>query len=369
MSKTRFDFVEEMVDSVFSEVFEVFFSEDKRRYKIHYRRHEDPVDPTDPCIIFHFDEDLSNLYVDKLRKRIKDDPRSGEAILNLIDKLAKLIPECKTISVRDDLNMYKCSYDFKLATITILLTGISWYNERGYLQASYMDDTEYNRKIINMTVKDALKKLLTSLENKGRFPDLMKHKKELEELLHLGSKNTMALRLSDYIRILYAALIPYSEDRNECNTHTRHQSQLSTYIINAFGHLLQYNEFLVKRVNIPPFIEPDTMTASNFEGGKVVPREEGGEWQVYDGSQFSAVSAAEPVCTQQQQQQQQQFGSLLQKTMEDPEAMMGPYGGAIKSRKPKRRMNRRTNRRTKRRTTRRTKRSYVRRGHSKGAKK
>ena len=269
--------------------------------------------------------------------------------------------------------MYKCSYDFKLATITILFTGISWYNERGYLQASYMDDTEYNRKIINMTVKDALTKLLTPPENRGHFSDLMQHKKELEKLLHLDSKNTMALRLSDYIRILYAALIPYSEDRNECNTHTRHQSQLSAYIINAFGRLLQYNDIrLVKRVNIPPFIAPDTMTASNFEGGNDHNRGEGGTWQVYDGSQYSAVSAAEPVCSQ-QQQQQQSFGSLLQRTMEGPAAMTGSYGGAIKSRKPTRRTNRRTRRRTRRRTNRRTsrknKRNYVRRTTSNGVKK
>jgi hypothetical protein len=59
----------------------------------------------------------------------------------------------------------------------------------------------------------------------------------------------------------------------------------------------------------------------------------------------------------------------LQRTMEGPEAMMGPYGGAIKSRKPTRRTNRRTRRRTNRRTSRKNKRNYVRRTTSNGVKK
>ncbi len=438
MSKTRFDFVEEKVNSLFSNVFEVYYSPDKRSYKIEYRPYEDPVDPSDPCLIFHFNEDLSNLYIDKIRKRIKDHPSSGSAFLELIDKLANLIPECKTISViTDNLNVYKCSYAMKFATISILLNGISWYNHMGYRQASFMDDTEYNREIINMTVKAAYGKLLLISKSIGSFPDLMNHMIELNKLLHFDHRETMKLTLSAYIRSIYIALTQYSEDSNECNTFTTRQSQLSVYIINAFGHLLQYNnKRLVKRVNNPPpFIAPpgcrhihpvatakadadpisgsssnsilrddtymaryaakeelatptqgvsegeetsnsspdesnwtnampSTMTASNFERGNHHNLGEGGGWQqVYDGSQFSAVSAANPVCPQ--QQQQQQFGSLLQKPMEGPEAMMGSYGGAIKSRKPKRRMNRRT----KRRTTRRAKRSYVHRGHSKGAKK
>jgi hypothetical protein len=415
MSKRRVDVVEEMVHTLFGEVFEVFFSEDKRKYKIQYRPHEDPVDPTDPCITFHFNEDLSNLYIDNLRKRIKDDPRSGQAILQLIDKLAESIPECKTISVEDKLNMYKCSYAFNLATITILVNGISWYNHMGYRQASYDADKAYNNEIRNMTVKAALTKLLTCPENKGRFPELTKYKTELEKALELDPQLTRESTLTNYIRAIYTEIASYSDDENKCNAFKRHHSQLFAYIINAFGHLLQYDGLLlIKQVNHedeaaaeahnnpPPSsiagrcrysrpvataaadAEPITGSSSPSvlgddkymaryaakECGNDHNRGEGGTWQVYDGSQYSAVSAAEPVCSQ---QQQQSFGSLLQRTMEGPEAMMGSYGGAIKSRKPTRRTNRRTRRRTSRRTNRRTsrknKRNYVRRTTSNGVKK
>ena len=467
MSENRFDFVKKMVNLEFGGAF-VVSTENNRNYTINIREGEDPVDSKDPCIIFHFSEDLSDLYIDYLRKRIKDDVRFTEVILRMIDELAKLIPECKTISAEDNLNVYKCSYAFNQATITIFVNGISWYNHMGYRQASYDADTAYNKEIRNITVRAALKKILKSPENNERFPDLINYKTELERSLKLDPQLTNESRLKNYIRTIYTKLAPYSDDKNICKAVERHNTQLFAYIINAFGHLLQYNGLLVKQVNneaqaaaeahnnpppssCPPRVQRDPVATAaddaeleegskgltaysipgslrgsggrslgaglrcgeqvrfgmrnacqhaqetfnqgirsdstldlvqNYldddvvvqyeaanEGGNDHNRGEGGTWQTYDGSQFNAVSAAEPVCSRQQQQQQQSFGSLLQRTMEGPEAMTGSYGGAIKSRKPTRRTNRRTRRRTNRRTNRRTsrknKRNYVRRVHSK----
>ena len=469
MSENRFDFVKKMVNLEFGCAFKVS-TENNRNYTINIMEGAGPVDSTDPrIIIFHFSEDLSNLYIDYLRRRIKDDVRLTEFILRMVDELAKLIPECKTISVEDNLNVYKCSYAFNHATITIFVNGISWYNHMGYRQASYDADTAYNNEIRkNMTVKAALTTILTSPETRGRFPELINYKTELERALNLDPKLTINSSLENYIRTIYTKLAPYSDDENKCNAFTRRNSQLFAYIINAFGHLLQYNGLLVKQVNneaqaaaeahnnpppssCPPRVQRDPVAtaaddaeleegskdltaysipgslrgsggrslgaglrcgeqvqfgmrnacqhaqetfnqrirsdstldlAQNYldddvvvqyeaanEGGNDHNRGEGGTWQAYDGSQFNAVSAAEPVCSRQQQQQQQSFGSLLQRTMEGPAAMTGSYGGAIKSRKPTRRTNRRTRRRTNRRTNRRTsrknKRNYVRRVHSK----
>jgi hypothetical protein len=394
MSENRFDFVKKMVNLEFGCAFKVF-TENNRNYTINIMEGPGPVDSTDSrIIIFHFSEDLSNLYIDYLRRRIKDDVRLTEFILRMVDELAKLIPECKTISVEDNLNVYKCSYAFNHATITIFVNGISWYNHMGYRQASYDADTAYNDEIRNMTVWAALTTILTSPETRGRFPELINYKTELERALNLDHKLTINSSLKNYISTIYTKLAPYSDDKDKCNAFKRRNSQLFAYIINAFGHLLQYNGLLVKQVNNDPppsssaasrcryshpvvraaaDAEPITGSSSEYmaryaakEGENDHNRGEGGTWQAYDGSQFSAVSAAEPVCSRQQQQQQQQsFGSLLQRTMEGPEAMTGSYGGAIKSRKPTRRTNRRTRRRTNRRTSRKNKRNYVRRVHSK----
>ena len=52
------------------------------------------------CLKFYFDPDFSNLYIGWLSKcGSANDLRSGTMLLNMVDALARLIPECKTISL------------------------------------------------------------------------------------------------------------------------------------------------------------------------------------------------------------------------------------------------------------------------------
>jgi hypothetical protein len=77
----------------------------------------------------------------------EEDLRSGTLLLNMVDALAGLIPECKTITLQDASTVSRCSYPINLADLTILLTGISWYNRLGYKQSSYESDKEYKEDI------------------------------------------------------------------------------------------------------------------------------------------------------------------------------------------------------------------------------
>jgi hypothetical protein len=183
-------------------------------------------------------------------------------LLNMVDALARLIPECKTISLEDASNVYRCSHHIDLASLTILLTGISWYNHLGYKQASYESDKEHNHRIRNMPISDAVTELLTSPD----YFNFITCKTQLDATFNLANNLTVA----EYVKILYEHIKPYPEDKciqsNECN------AKFASYVINSFRDLLRYsNDVLTKQVEhgkyVPSFINPSTMTAfsSGFE--------------------------------------------------------------------------------------------------------
>ena len=218
------------------------------------------------CLKFYFDPDLSNLYIVWLSKcGSANDLRSGTMLLNMVDALARLIPECKTITLEDASTVRRCSYEIDLASLTILLTGISWYNHLGYKQASYEIDKEHNHRIRNMRVSDAVSELLELLTSPDRV-NFITCKTQLDETFNLANNLTVA----EYVTFLYEHIKPYHEDKCECIQSNKHNAKLASYVINSFRDLLRYNnDVLTKQVEhskyVPSFINPSTITAFEFE--------------------------------------------------------------------------------------------------------
>jgi hypothetical protein len=221
------------------------------------------------CLIFYIERGLSILHIDVLSKcGPEHDLRSGTLLLNMVDALAGSIPECKIITLRDESTVRRCDHPIGLAELSILLTGISWYNRFGYKQPSYESDNLYNHRIRTMRISDAVTELLASYTDHPKF---VKYKQQLDAMLtQLVNADLTDLTVTEYIKILYDNIKPYPEDKYKCIPDTKHNAKLVAYVINAFGHLLRYdNDVLIKQVvhgkYIPQFINPSTMTAFEFE--------------------------------------------------------------------------------------------------------
>jgi hypothetical protein len=266
MSAERFKRVNQLVHTIFERKFYVAgpYGLRKIRYHIKYERND-----ADSCLIMDFEPDFSNLHIDSLAKcGPNHDLRSGTMLLNMVDALTRLIPECKTITLQDASTVRRCSYKIDLASLTILLTGISWYNRLGYKQRTYESDKEHNHRLGNMRINDAVTELLASSEFMEECPyysKFVKYKKELDTRLNLVNAN---LTVSEYIKNLYDDIKTYPE--YECIQSNKRNAKLVAYVINAFEYLLHYSrDALTKQVvhgkHIPPFINPSTMLEFEFE--------------------------------------------------------------------------------------------------------
>lgn len=272
MNATRFERVNQLVLAIFGPRFYVSDHHNKTRYHIKHERTDD-----ESCLIFFFDNDLSDLYIVSLAKcGPPHDLRSGTMLLNMIDALAGLIPECKTITLQDESTVRRCSYVLNLALLSIWLTGVSWYNRFGYKQQSYESDTHHNHSIRNMPISDAVPELLASPEFMGRYPKFMKYKPEIDAIFGRTCNQVLTcdlsdLTVSDYVAFMYDRINQSPE--YECFDPVKRNAKLVAYVINALGHLLEYcrqsRNMLVKDVvhgkYIPPFINPSTMHMFSFE--------------------------------------------------------------------------------------------------------
>jgi hypothetical protein len=277
MSAERFERVNQLVHTIFGPRFHIKMfdiPEDNTYYSYEIKY---PDKKKTSCLAFYFEDEFSHLHISWLSKcGPADDLRSGTLLLNMVDALAGLIPECKTMTLEDESTVRRCSYSIDLAELAILLTGISWYNQFGYKQQSYESDKEHNDRVINMPIGDAVPELLASPEIKKHYPKFLKYKQELDTRLKLG--NSSDLTVSKYVQILYDFIKPYPEYKDQCIERKERNVKLVTYVITAFGRLLTYNEIasgvrsvsvltkqVVHRKYIPPFINPSTMTAFEFE--------------------------------------------------------------------------------------------------------
>ena len=340
--------VNQLVHTIFGPKFhiEMFVDalEDKTNicYKIKY-----PDKKKTSCLDFYFDDEFSHLYISWLSKcGSADDLRSGTLLLNMVDALAGLIPECKTITLEDASTVSRCSYKINLAELTILLTGISWYNRFGYKQQSYESDKEHNHRVINMPISDAVTKLLPSPVLKQFYPKFEEYKQDLDTRLKIV--NSPDLTVSKYIKILYDFIKSYPEDKDQCVQHIELNARYVRYVINAFGILLTYDE-LATRGRFNSILTKQVVHRCG-ECDRVLRGDDLPPWKAEPkGAKYYTTRGEgeheELICHKCATEE----ASRSQKAM-SPRAMSAPGGGARKSRTTRRKPMRRTRRRPMRRT-------------------
>ena len=185
---------------------------------------------------------MSYLNIDQLNKcGPAHDLRSGTFLLQKVDELVREIPECKTIYLYDASTIYRCGWSINLARLEILKTGESWYNQRGYKQRAYEKETEENRKIVTMSHEDAARLLLETPDvSKTRFP-------EFKAKVDAKFPELKDLPLNEYIQKLYQHIKSYPEE-NRCSDEQNQYTEMVTFIITAFSHLIKYDSTLKKVV-------------------------------------------------------------------------------------------------------------------------
>jgi hypothetical protein len=180
------------------------------------------------CLYFKFKIDLSELHIYTLNKC---DGSGGSVLLKKVDDLVASIKECQVITLSDKSTITRCGRVINLAKLEILMTGNSWYNNRGYIQTNYPNDSSWNQKFIALPVSHAQEII-------GN-PDID------EDIAYLGSvipQLNSSLPLTVYIQILFGYIKSKSYPEDGCDFEQNSFIEIVENVIEAFGGLLQYNE-------------------------------------------------------------------------------------------------------------------------------
>lgn len=97
------------------------------------------------CVAFRLYPD--KIYIDLLEKC---GTTSGTELLNMIDTLAKRMPNIKYIGLQDASDIKICEQSISLYILKILTNGLSWYNSHGYFSEYKDSEISHNEAIINM---------------------------------------------------------------------------------------------------------------------------------------------------------------------------------------------------------------------------
>lgn len=74
---------------------------------------------------------------------------NGSELLEKVQLLAKAIPGIKRIDLADVSKRQICTIDIDLAILSILTTGVSWYNHHGYVSRDHQMNIRHNQDVIN----------------------------------------------------------------------------------------------------------------------------------------------------------------------------------------------------------------------------
>jgi hypothetical protein len=169
---------------------------------------------TQKCITFFVIDKV--LYLGELNQC---NDKSGTVNLNKIKEYGKYL---KSINIIDKIEFYDSSTIYgkkiSLSLLSILSTGMSWYNRFGFISKNFKQEEENNAKFLIMTFKDFLNECIPKiLENKLKYyqeelnneilelqqnlnKSLFKEKK-LEQLSKKKSERN-SLPLNDFIEII-----------------------------------------------------------------------------------------------------------------------------------------------------------------------
>jgi hypothetical protein len=155
------------------------------------------------CIDFHFEIDKRKIELDNLNKCYN---KSGSDNLKKIIKYGKYL---KSYDIIDKIELFDAStiYDKKisLALLSILSTGMSWYNSFGFISPNFKVEKENNSKFLRMQFDDFLNLCSNILfeQKKEYYDNLNKQILELEKYkekkgnLSNQLKNSLAKKLNN----------------------------------------------------------------------------------------------------------------------------------------------------------------------------
>ena len=208
------------------------------------------------------------LYLGQLNKC---NYKSGSISINNIIKYGKYL---KSINIIDKIELYDSSTIYgkkiSLALLSILSTGMSWYNRFGFISKNFKQEEEDNAKFLIMTFEDFLNECIPKiLENKLKYyqeelnneilelqnnlnKSLFKEKK-LEKLLKKKSERN-TLSLNDFIEIIRLEL---NSKRDEFISIFGNQTVKELFIIikNRLKHKELSQEELYKIIELFEYID------------------------------------------------------------------------------------------------------------------
>ena len=149
---------------------------------------------TEWCSTFFINDKV--LYLGELNQC---NDKSGTVNLNKIKEYGKYL---KSINIIDKIELYDSSTIYgkkiSLSLLSILSTGMSWYNHFGFISKNFKQEEENNAKFLIMTFEDFLNECIPKiLENKFKY-----YQEELNnEILELQQNLNKSLYVSS-VRIL-----------------------------------------------------------------------------------------------------------------------------------------------------------------------
>ena len=192
------------------------------------------------CLDISFEKDLSQLYIHRLNKC--GEICTGSDLLRMVDQLVNLIPQCNAIELYDEAYTYKCGTGIELSKLEILKTGQSWYNKHGYKQDNYDDETDYNKRQIEIPVSQALR-IVERETPDPEMPRFYQYKAELDatipELIRVQDINS--LKLNQYIKILFDYIKSFPDNEVDCNHEQNDMARKVAHVIISFIETIDLN--------------------------------------------------------------------------------------------------------------------------------
>ena len=122
--------------------------------------HAENINTKNHCISFRLNNIEKYIYVSTLEKC----SLSGTEILVILKKIAKIfevreicLTDASAITIRSKTNK---EYILSLRNMYILSTGISWYNNYGYVSKNFEEEKEYNKTIMEIPLLDYMSVIL-----------------------------------------------------------------------------------------------------------------------------------------------------------------------------------------------------------------
>ena len=174
------------------------------------------------CVTFRLFKDT--IYIDLLEKC---GTTSGTELLNMIDTLAKRMPNIKYITLHDASDIKICEQSISLYMLKILTNGLSWYNSHGYFSEYHDSEISHNEAIINMEYEkfiDIVYKRnleLFPLENSIEvFIKRIKiREKIINEISNLSRERTLSAIENKSLQLNQKTLLKYQDRINNYETY------------------------------------------------------------------------------------------------------------------------------------------------------